>query len=87
MKSSNLMVPTTPKYQWSPLVVPQMSFMSHNNGMVNWIKLVSKLKFKESFLDDDGNLGGMNHTLFNNPNSTFHHIFCYGTMCHLYIKL
>jgi hypothetical protein len=36
--------------------------MSHNNDVMDWIKLVSKLKYKESLSNDDGNVGGLNHT-------------------------
>jgi len=38
-----------------------MSSISHNNDVMDWIKLVSKLKYKESLSNDDGNVGGLNH--------------------------
>jgi hypothetical protein len=64
MKSSNSMVPTAPKYRWGPLVVPYISSMSHNNVGVTNLGKKSIFKFEESPPnDDEGGVGGMNHTL------------------------
>ncbi len=58
------MVPTTPKYQRGPLVVPYISSMSHNNGEMKNLgeKYVSKSK-QSPINDDEGGVGGLNHTL------------------------
>jgi hypothetical protein len=39
-----------------------MSSISHNNDVMDWIKLVSKLNYKESLSNDDDSVGGLNHT-------------------------
>jgi hypothetical protein len=36
--------------------------MFHNNGVMDWIKFVSKSKIEESFLDDNNIVGGLNYT-------------------------
>jgi len=44
MKSFNSMVPTALEYQWGPLMIIYMSFMSHNKGVVTNLigELISK---------------------------------------------
>ncbi len=53
MKSFNSMVPTAPEYQWGPLMIIYMSFMSHNKGVVT--NLIGELisKFDNSSPNDD----------------------------------
>jgi len=55
------MVPITLEYQHGPLVVPYMSSISHNNGVMNTFN--DEPIFEDSFLnDDEGGVGGLNHT-------------------------
>jgi hypothetical protein len=61
MKSSSLMVPTAPEYQWGLLVAPYIFSMSHNNGKVTNLGEKSMSKSKESPLNDDEvGVGGQN---------------------------
>ncbi len=44
-------------------MIPYISSMPHNNGVMGWIKPISKYKFKESFSNvEDIGVGGLNHT-------------------------
>jgi hypothetical protein len=59
---SNLMVPTTFKYQQGPLMVPYLLSMPHNNGVVTNLGGEFVLELKKSHLNDDENgLGDLNY--------------------------
>jgi hypothetical protein len=63
MKSSNLMVPITPKYWQGPLEVPYMSSMFLNNGVEIGCKGKSTFESDESSSTNiTGGMGGFNLT-------------------------